>query len=393
MTADVSGIVGQGNHWAVRPVRDPSFSEPEVVFMTYASKVVAFETMLPPVWFSRKAAYRNYSFAYKDTSALPPGWHPVQIQEEVVRAGKEMRITVLYDSFPLRCSQDAEKEAAVPKAPHSVAFKANGCQRELSFEFEHNEALPHGNAVSCSTKGLLFADGFPGSTQARVTEVDLLARLSEEDKKLLAATTGAPTHMTFDWMACGHPPGEWKSPHYDLHIFKVSKADRPPACVNGVGAGYVCKELDNPKYFEYGEASEQVLEGMTADVSGIVGQGNHWAVRPVRDPSFSEPEVVFMTYASKVVAFETMLPPVWFSRKAAYRNYSFAYKDTSALPPGWHPVQIQEEVVRAGKEMRITVLYDSFPLRCTYEDPSSGGSVLPCWISYIILCCCCLSQF
>ena len=64
------------------------------------------------------------------------------------------------------------------------------------------------------------------------------------------------------------------------HIVKVSKTDRPPAYVNGSSAGYVCKELDNQRYLEYGEACEQVLESLTADVSGIVRQEDHWAAGP-----------------------------------------------------------------------------------------------------------------
>jgi len=239
-------------------------------------------------------------------------------------------------------------------------FKERGCHRELSFQFQHNPKLPRGDKTTCAGNKHLFADGLPGSTQARAVEVDLMQRLSSEDQKLLVATTGGPTHMTFDWLACGHPPDAWKKPHYDVHIFKVSKAARPPACINGVGAGYVCKEPDNPKYFQYGAAADQVLEGMTADVSGIVGQGNHWAVRPVRDPAFKEPEIIFMTYDSQIVAYETMLPVVWLSSKSA-RNYTFAYKNASALPTGWHPVQIKEEVVEAGKEVKITILYDFFP--------------------------------
>lgn len=263
--------------------------------------------------------------------------------------------------------------AIIPTAPHAVTFKEIGCHRELSFRFKHNPKLPQGDTATCSGNKHLFADGLPGSTQARVVEVDLLQELSSEDQKLLVATTGGPTHLTFDWLACGHPPDAWKKPHYDLHIFKVNKADRPPACINGVGAGYVCKEPDNPKYFQYGAAADQVLEGMTADVSGINGQGNHWAVRPVRDPAFTEPEIIFMTYDSKIVAYETMLPVVWLSSESS-RNYTFAYKNTSALPTGWHPVQIKEEMVKADKEIKITVLYDVFPQRSFLRAARSAKS-------------------
>jgi len=274
---------------------------------------------------------------------------------------------------------------AVPVAPHRVSFQQVGCQRELSFEFVHNLNLPHGNSSTCSN-GHVFEDGLPGATQKRSVEVDLMKTLSKRDSNLLVGTTGAPTHLTFDWLSCGHPPDAWKKPHYDLHIFKVSKADRPPACVNGVGAGYVCKEKDNPKYFQYGAASEQVLEGMTADVSGILGQGNHWAVRPVRDPSFAEPEVIFMTYDSKVIAFETMLPVSWLNGSLS-RNYTFNYKNFSALPTGWHPVEIRDEMVKANVVMRTTVLYDFFPTRC--QEPASteenkAGMALPFFILSIL---------
>jgi hypothetical protein len=323
----------------------------------------------------------------------------VQIKEEIVEANKKIKITVLYDFLPARCAARTAEwtSAIVPSAPHAITFKERGCHRELSFQFEHNRHLPQGEKATCATNKHLFADGLPGDTQARAAEVDLRQQLSSEDFKLLAATTGGPAHLTFDWQTCGHPPDAWKKPHYDLHIYKVNKVDRPPACINAVYAGYVCKEKDDPKYFQYGPAADQVLEGMTADTSGIVRQGNHWAVRPVRDPNFREPEIVFMSYDSKIVAYETMIPVVWLSESVS-RNYTFAYKNVSALPAGWHPVQIKEEIVKANKEIKITVLYDFFPARASKcfvgpDEPVDSKGGVASFFSLLILFASVLIQF
>lgn len=173
-------------------------------------------------------------------------------------------------------------------------------------------------------------------------------------------------------MACGHPPLEWKKAHYDLHFFTVDKQSRPPPC--SVGTSYVCKEANDPKYFVYGEAEQQVLKGMGPDVSGIVGQGNHWAVRP--PPNFTDPEVVFITYNGKVIGYETMFPVSWFSANATNRR-TFEYQNVSALKAGWHPVEISEKVINPAEEFQISLTYKLFPLHeCGSKievSNSSGG--------------------
>lgn len=263
-------------------------------------------------------------------------------------------------------------ETVVPVAPHAISFTEvlETCQRVLSFRFMHNESLPQGNASTCSG-GHTFVDGLPGSTQERVTETDLNLVLTAHERALLVASPNAPTHLSFDWMACGHPPDEWKKPHYDLHFFTVVKKSRPPPC--SVGTSYVCKEKNDPKYFLYGDAEKQVLRDMGPDVSGIVGQGNHWAVRP--PPPFTEPEIVFITYNKKVIGYETMFPVLWFSAEATNQR-TFEYKNVSALLPGWHPVQITEKVIQPAKEFEINVTYQLFPFgECGNKIQESNSSV------------------
>jgi len=107
-------------------------------------------------------------------------------------------------------------------------------------------------------------------------------------------------------------------------------------------------------------------------VSGIVGQGNHWAVRPPRP--FTEPDIVFITYAGQVVGYETMLPVTWMNTSGAQRSYRFSYRNESALPHVWHPVQIQEEVLAPNGEFRITMYYELFPSQCAKSGSQRGHS-------------------
>lgn len=261
--------------------------------------------------------------------------------------------------------------AFVPVAPHAISFREDPltCNRLLQFRFLHNPALPQGNASTCSG-GHKFSDGLAGSTQMRATETDLQSVLISEERQLLAASPNAPTHLSFDWMACGHPPLEWKKAHYDLHFFTVDKQSRPPPCA--VGTSYVCKEANDPKYFEYGDVKEQVLQGMGPDVSGIVGQGNHWAVRP--PPEFTDPEIVFITYDGKVIGYETMFPVSWFSVEITNQR-RFDYRNESALLAGWHPVEINEKVIRPAEEFQVSVTYKLFPIhQCGSKIQASNSS-------------------
>ena len=212
-------------------------------------------------------------------------------------------------------------------AASAVLAGCGGGGSNLTTHFGAPRALGNGTAqtyVRVNDDGTVHSYGFT------FTEAALSGLPAGPTEYVLAMPTAAAAatvvnHMSIDWGPAGHePPGLFDVPHFDMHLYLISQAERnaiafaadapaPPAAA--IPTGYV--------------STQTVLPAM----------GQHWV-----DPSDTnvspgnfERTMIYGFHGGKMVFFEPMVTLAFLNRR---QSFSEAMKQPTTFPkPGRYPTR------------------------------------------------------
>lgn len=142
-------------------------------------------------------------------------------------------------------------------------------------------------------------------------------------KKSVYKKTGLH-HVSLDWTPCGHPPGIWMKPHYDVHFYRVSVAERDRMTCELIKNAPICK-LDQSTaagrafysgaFYKESDQYSNMPPGFNKTSSdpyhAIPRMGQHvWGGEnvPATMADWTYPVIVMDTYDATTIGFELMIP-------------------------------------------------------------------------------------
>lgn len=182
------------------------------------------------------------------------------------------------------CRKDDDDQHTPPAGTFygNTVKVGNGTARSFIAQTNDPSQMQFGVVLSAAT-----LKGLPA------TELDLVLDLPKE-----AAGLTPFDHIGLGWMSQGHPDPVYHLPHFDIHFYMISQAER-----NGISP-------DKPEMGLLPDSAFMPVNYINPDITGVPKMGRHWV--DVLGPEF-QPGGQFSTaflmgsYNRKVVFWEPMI--------------------------------------------------------------------------------------